>query len=392
MALTAAKCRSNLPPGRHGDGGTLFLYVAPGGSKSWVQRLTISGRRVDVGLGGFPLTSLAQARDLAFENRRTVRAGGDPLAAKRKAAGVPTFRQAAERTHKANRATWKNEKHAVSWWQTLERHAMPRLGAVVVDRITGADVLSVLTPIWTSRPETARRIRQRIRTVLGWCQAHNYIENNVAGEGIDGALPALPKVKEHQRALDYREVKAVLEKVEASGASMAAKLAFRFLVLCASRSGEVRGARWSEIDLDAREWRIPGSRMKGGRDHVVPLTAAAIEVLDRARALQDESDLIFPSPLKKGRPLSDMSLVKLLRDLQIDAVPHGCRASFRTFASERTTADHATMEMALAHAVGSAVERSYARSNLLAKRRRLMDQWAAFLTGATGKVVALGSG
>ncbi len=391
MKLTVKGIEGLTQPGRYGDGGTLFLVVHPGGSKSFVQRLTINGKRHDIGLGPFPLTTLREARAKAFLNRRAAWGGGDPLGDKRRAA-VPTFAEAAQHTHAANRTRWRNEKHATSWLQTLDRHAMKRLGGIPVDQINREDVLAVLTPIWTKRAETARRVRQRIRAVLAWAQAHGYVEVNVAGEAIDGALPSQPKVQMHQRALDYRKVAGALMKIEASGASMAAKLAFRFLVLCASRSGEVRGAQWSEIDPEARTWTVPGTRMKGGKDHVVPLTDAAMEVLTRARPLRNETDLIFPSPLKKGKPLSDMALVKLLRDLEIDAVPHGCRASFRTFASERTNADHATMELCLAHAVGSAVERSYARSDLLAKRRALMQRWADYLAGDHGKVVELRHG
>ena len=387
--LTVLKARSNLKPGMYGDGGTLFLRVFPGGSRSWVQRLTINGKRTDLGLGGFPLVSLVEARDMAFENRRLARRGGDPLAAKRKP-GVPTFREAARRTHEANLSRWRNAKHAASWMQTLERHALPRLGEMRVDRIGREDVLAVLTPIWSSRAETGRRVRQRIRAVLSWCQAHGHVTgDNVAGESIDGALPSQPKVQAHQRALDYREVAGALEAVEGSAASLAAKLAFRFLVLCASRSGEVRGALWSEIDIEARTWTVPGSRMKGGQDHVVPLTDAAVEVLERARPLRDPSDLLFPSPMKKGKPLSDMTLVKVCRDLHFDCVPHGFRSSFRTWASEKTSAEHAVMEMSLAHAVGSAVERSYARSDLLAKRQALLQRWVDYLTGESGKVVNL---
>ena len=390
--LTVLKARSISEPGRYADGGTLYLVVAPGGSKSWVQRLVVNGKRTDIGLGGFPLVTLAEARDQAFENRRLARRGGDPLGEKRKA-GIPTFKEAAQQTHEANLSRWRNGKHTVSWMQTLERHAMPRLGAMPVDRIGREDVLATLTPIWSSHPETARRVRQRIRAVLSWCQAHGYVENNAAGERIDGALPSLPKVKAHQRALHFDEVPAALEVVEGSRASLAAKACFRWMVLTAARSGEARGATWSEVDTEARTWTVSAARMKSGKDHVVPLSGAALAVLEQVRPLRrNESDLIFPSPLKKGKPLSDMSLVKVCRDLRIEAVPHGFRSSFRTWAAERTNADHATMEMSLAHAVGSAVERSYARSDLLAKRRTLMQRWADYLTGESAKVVELRHG
>ena len=377
-------------PGLYGDGGTLYLHVAPGGSKSWIQRLVVHGRRRDIGLGGFPLVRLSEARDLAFKNRRLARRGGDPLAERRRA-DVPTFREAAESTFEANRPRWRNVKHISQWMQTLERHAMPKIGAMPVDTIGQADVLRVLTPIWTTHAETARKVRQRIRAVLGWAQAHGYINSNAAGEGISAALPTMPKQKQHYRALPYSEVTETLAIITASRASVAAKLAFRFLVLAATCSGEVRGAAWSEVNVKVGEWRIPASRMKGGREHRVPLSDAALEVLREARTLGEESDLVFPSPSRRGRPMSDMTLTKLLRDngLADRCTVHGFRTSFRTWASERTNAEHAVMELSLAHAVGSQVERAYSRSDLLAKRRRLMDQWADYITGIEAKLVRL---
>ena len=387
--LTAAKIRATTRTGLHGDGGTLYLSVAPGGSKSWVQRLTVHGRRRDIGLGGFPLVSLAEARDKAFDNRRWARAGGNPLADKHKAK-VPTFREAARIVFEANKPRWRSEQHTKGWLQILERHAMPHLGAMPVDRIGREDVLRILTPLWGTRMETARRVRQRVRTVLKWAQAHGFVTENVAGEGIDGALPAMPAVKEHFRALPYREVSDALRIVAASGASLAVRLCFRFLVLTAARSGEVRGAVWSEIDYDAREWRIPGARMKSGTEHRVPLSQAALTALEQAQTLDDGSGVVFPSPMRRGKPLSDMSLTKVLRDNRLAdrATVHGFRSSFRDWCAE-TGKPRELAEAALAHTVGG-VEGAYFRSDLLAKRRRLMDQWAAFVTDSdTQKVVPL---
>ena len=276
---------------------------------------------------------------------------------------------------------WRNDKHADSWMQTLERHAFPALGGLSIDRIERADVLAVLTPIWGTRPETARRVRPRIRAVLRWAWAHGFITENVAGEAIDGALPAMPAVKAHLRALPYRDVAAALDTVEASRASPSAKACLRFVVLTACRSGEARLAKWDEIHSEAREWRIPGSRMKAGIEHRAPLSDAALAVLERVRSLRDESDLIFPSPARPRRPMSDMTLTKVLRDtgLADRATVHGFRSSFRDWAAEQTDAPHAVMELSLAHTVGTAVEQAYARSDLLARRRRLMRQWADFL-------------
>ena len=266
------------------------------------------------------------------------------------------------------------------------------LADLPVDQIGREDVLRVLTPVWGKKLDISRKLRGRIRANLAGCQAHGYIEHNVAGEAIDGALPSMPTVAAHFRALPYREVGAALDVIDASRASLAAKSALRFVVLTACRSGEARGATWTEIDLQARAWRIPATRMKCGVEHRVPLSDAVVTVLELVRPLRDRSEFVFPSPSRPGKPQSDMTLTKVLRDtgLADRATVHGFRSAFRTWAGERTTAPHAVCEMALAHQVGSAVERSYARSDLFEKRRRLMDQWAAYVTcGSATKVVKL---
>ena len=384
--LTAAKAKSLSKPGMHGDGEGLYLSVSRSGSRSWVQRISIEGRRRELGLGSFPAIGLAQARGLAAANRTAVAEGRDPLAERREAkrkAAIPTFREAAKQTFEANRPRWRNGKHTASWWQTLERHAFPTLGDMPVDRIGREDVLRVLTPIWSVRMETARRVRQRTRTVLRWCMAHGYVEHNAAGEAIDGALPPMPRLRAHLRAMPYQEVSAALATVEASKASLASKLCLRFLVLTAARSGEARGATWDEIDEATGEWRIPGSRMKAGVEHRVPLSDAALELLEQARVLRDGSGLIFPSSVKAGHPMSDMTLTQVLRKtgLAERSTVHGFRSAFRDWAAECTSAPHAVMELSLAHAVGSSVEQAYARSDLIEKRRVLMQAWADFVAG-----------
>ena len=390
MKLTAAKVRTLTQPGMHGDGAGLYLNIKATGAKSWVLRTSIDGRRREIGLGGFPTISLAKARDRAASHRLAISEGRDPVMEKRRDA-VPTFSQAAETVHALNRPRWRSQKHTDDWWATLARHAMPKLGRVPVDRIDQRDVLAVLTPIWTAKPETARRVRQRIRTVMKWALAHRYVEYNPAGECIDGALPAMPKVKAHLRALPYSEVPAALEIVQHSAASRAAKACFRFAVLTAARSGQARGATWNEINADAREWRIPADRMKSHREHRVPLSDPALAVLEAVRSLSGGDGLVFPSPMRPGRPMSDMTLTKLLRDNDLAGrtTMHGFRSAFRDWASEQTSAPHAVMELALAHNVGSAVERAYARSDLLAKRRHLLASWGQFVTAEPASVLKL---
>lgn len=377
--LTAARVK-NAGVGKHHDGQGLFLRVYESGAKCWVLRVTVDGRRREIGLGGWPVVSLADARAKAFELRAAAAGGRDPLAEKRRG-DIPTFREAAKKVHDANRARWRSDRTAVLWWASLENHAFAIIGDMAVDRISQSDVLRCVEPMWATRTETARKVRQRIRTVLRWCQAHGYVQFNMAGEVIDGALPPMPRVKSHFRSLPYTEVAEALETVARSGASASAKLCLRFAVLTAARSGEARNATWDEIDFKEREWRIPAERMKAASEHRVPLSDAALEALDRAKDCHDGSNLVFPSPLKPGKPLSDMTLTKILRDtgLADRATVHGFRASFRTWALEQTDTPWAVAEAALAHSLGNSTQQAYIRGDAYTKRRKLMDQWAAYL-------------
>ncbi len=385
MVLSATRVKALKKPGRYSDGGGLHLYISKSGRKSWVLRTIIDGHRRDIGLGGFPAVSLARAREKASQDRAAIANGRDPLAEKH-APAMPTFKEAAHAVHEANKPRWRNARHVASWIQTLERHAMPALGNTPLDHIDRGNVLGVLKPIWTSRPETARRVRQRMRTVFRWAMAHGFIETNPVGEAIDGALPPMPKVKTHFRALPYQEIGAALETVEASHASVSAKLCFRFLVLTVARSGEARGAAWDEIDLENRVWRIPSSRMKAGMEHRVPLSNQALELLDQASALREETGLIFPSPQKRGAAMSDMTLTKVLRTVGLAerATVHGFRSSFKNWTLEQTDTSWAVSEAALAHTLGNATEQAYARSDLFEQRRQLMQLWADYVADGQG--------
>lgn len=376
--LTLKLVRAITEPGFYGDGNTLFLRVAPGGSKQWVQRLTVHGRRRSIGLGGVSYVTLAEAREAALENRRVARRGGDPLAEKRRA-NAPRFREAAQSTWESLRPRWRNAKVAANWLQQLERHAMKRLGDLPVNQIDREDVLAVLTPIWGRKQETARRVRRYIRTTLDWCLAHGFVETNVAGDSINGALPRMASVKAHYKALPYGEVSEVLQAVEASGASSTVRLALTFLIYTTARSGEVRGAVWSEIDTGKRVWKIPGERMKAGAEHRVPLSAPAVRIIKRAKKLHKGSELVFPSPIRRDRPISDATLSKLLRSTGVagQATVHGFRSTFRDWCAD-TGKPRELAEAALAHTVGG-VEGAYFRSDLFERRRELMDDWAEHL-------------
>lgn len=382
-------CR-NAAPGFYNDGNGLNLRVKPTGSRQWVQRLLIHGKPRTLGLGGYPLVSLAKARQVALENRRIAREGGDPLALKNRP-GIPTFAKALESVLDIQRETWKDAgKSEKQWRASLRDYAMPRLGNKRVDLVTTADVMAVLVPVWNSKAETARRVRQRIGAIMKWAIAQGYRQDNPAGDAISAALPKNNGVKQHQRALPHGEVAAAIGAVLASNAYEASKLAFEFLVLTAARSGEVRLAKWDEIDLDARTWTVPAERMKAKREHRVPLSERCVEILEAAMQFEDTSGLVFPSVT--GRALSDSTLSKLLRENGIKAVPHGFRSSFRDWCGERSGVAREVAEAALAHTVRNNVEAAYARSDLLDKRRPLMDAWAHYLSEQSAKVVKLATG
>ncbi len=372
--LTAARVRTEKRPGRYHDGQGLYLQVDPSGARRWLQRVVIRGKRTDLGLGGWPLVSLNAAREKAMENRRIARVGGDPRTETR---DVPTFAEAAAEVIKLNLPTWKNTKHAAQWGSTLRTYVFPYFGSRLVTAVSGSDVMKALTLIWTAKPETARRVRQRVSAVMKWAIANNYRLDNPAGDAIEAVLPKTSRTQAHHKALHYADVPVALDAIRASTAGPATRLALDFAVLTAARSGEVRAARWEEISLDSRVWTVPAARMKAGREHRVPLSRRALDVLEEARSLDDGPGLIFPG--RSGRPLSDMTFTALLRRLNIPCVPHGFRSSFRDWAAEKTDAPHAVMEAALAHVVGNSTEAAYFRSDLFERRRTLMDQWAEYL-------------
>ena len=380
--ITDALARTVTEPGFYWADDTLYLCVKKSGWRSWIQRVVIDGRRHDIGLGPYPIVSLSKARQKAFENRVAIYEGRNPLLEKRRST-IPVFKTATDNTHKALAPTFKSKLHTKNWMQVLEKHALPKLGNIPVDRITQQDVLNVLEPIWHARPDTARRVRQRIRAILKHCQAHGYIAENVAGDAIDGALPAMPKVKENFRALDYRETPGAIKAIETKVTATSPRLCLQFLILTATRSNEARQATWCEIDSEAATWNIPGDRMKNGKVHRVPLSATALKVLVQAGELRNDSDLIFPSATDPQRPMTSATLIKHLRKIGLaeKTTVHGFRTSFRTWASECTDIPREVCEMALAHTVGNSVEQAYSRSDLLKKRVSLMRLWDGFLSG-----------
>ena len=383
--LTALAARALSKPGRHGDGDGLYLNVAPSGSKSWVQRIVIDGRRRDMGLGPYPAVSLARARAIAHDNRTAVAQGLDPVAEKREAArrpapSVPTFAEAAARVIELRRPTWSNAKHAAQWETTLATYAHPVIGHKTVDAVTPADAMAVLTHIWTTKPETASRVRQRMETVMDWAVTHGYRLDNPAGRSLLKVLPSVKRLKEHRQALPYVQVPDAVVRVRESSADVPTKLSFEFLVLTAGRSGEVRAAEWGEVDWEAATWEIPDARMKARRPHRVPLSGRAIEILQEVSRFGDGQGLVFRAA-RSSRAASSMTFTALLRRLGIPAVPHGFRSSFRDWVIEQTSTPWAVAEAALAHNVGNSTEAAYMRSDLFDQRRALMDAWAEFVAG-----------
>ena len=382
---SAVAVRNVRTEGRHSAGETLYLMVWPSARKTWVQRLTIEGKRKDLGLGSYPTVSLAEARKKAQDNLSLVSAGGNPLAAKQEESAltsIPTFEALARQHIAENLGSWRSSKHGAQWNSTLATYAFPTLGALKVNEITRKHVVDALSPIWTSKPETARRVRQRIRTVMDRAAALAFIDYNPAGDVINAALAKQPRVKNHHRALPYDSLPTALRAVQESTASPSVKLAFEMLALTACRSGEVRGMTWDEVDLREATWTIPEARMKAGRPHRVPLSRGALAILEEARTLGDGRGVVFPAP-RSGEILSDMAFTKLLRRLELNFVPHGLRSSFRDWAAEQTNARRDVVESALAHAVGNATEAAYFRSDLLELRRMLMEEWGEFLEGGS---------
>jgi integrase len=324
-------------PGRHGDGDGLYMLVAPSGTKSWVQRIVINGKRRDIGLGAYPTVKLADARSLAASIRSAVAEGRDPLEERREAKeaarnpipSVPTFAEAATSVIELRRPTWRNPKHAAQWENTLATYAFPVVGEKPVDAITPHDVLAVLEPIWTVKNETATRVRQRMETVMDWAVTHGYRLDNPAGKALLKVLPVIKREKEHHPSLPYDQVSWAVAQVRESTSNLLTKLAFEFLVLTAARSGEVRKANWEEILWQRRTWEIPAYKMKAGRNHRVPLSDRAMEVLKEAWETSGPDGLVFPSG-PGGRAMSDMTITVLLRRVGVPAVPHGFRRSFRT--------------------------------------------------------------
>jgi integrase len=380
-ALNDARVRSITKPGRYADGNGLHLVVSKTGGKSWLLRVVVRGVRRDIGIGGLGLVSLTQARDRARTLRLAIIDGIDPIAERRKAVGAPTFKTLAMTIHTHQLPTWKNAKHGAQWLSTLETYAFPVIGDTPVDRIDQRDVLKVLGPIWTDKPETARRVRQRLGVVFDWAKAHGHRSGDSPMTGIELGLPKQKDAVEHMAALGFDKLAAFITALRSSGADDVTKLCLEYTILTAARPGEARLARWDEFDMAGKVRTIPKDRMKASAEHVVPMSPRVIEIIEQAAALRrNGNELVFPS--RTGVALSDATLAKLARSLGFGHLTaHGFRSTFRDWASECTTFPSEVVEKALAHSIKNKVEAAYRRGDLLAKRRELMNAWADFACG-----------
>lgn len=408
-ALKVAAIARAKAPGYYGDGGGLFLQVSRFGTASWVFRYRVAGRLREMGLGSFDTIGLADARERARKAREQRLDGIDPieqrkavrLAAGLDAAKVVTFKECARRYITAHQPAWRNPKHAAQWGTTLETYVYPEFGNLAVQAVDVGLVLKAIEPIWTTKPETASRVRGRVESILDWATARGYRtgENPARWRGhLDKLLPAPSKAKraarqvkgqgEHHAALPYGEISAFL--AELRGQEGIAAGALEFAILTAARTGEVIGARWAEIDTAEQLWTIPAERMKSGREHRVPLSAPALAIVEKMAAIRS-GDFVFLGG-KEGRPLSNMALLMLLRRMKRgDLTAHGFRSTFRDWAAERTGFPAEVAEMALAHVVGDKVEAAYRRGDLFQKRRQLAEAWGKFCAAPVpaGKVVPM---
>jgi len=388
--LTAVAIRALKKPGRYADGNGLYLKVTKSGAKRWELRTVVHGKRCDIGLGGLKLVSLAEAREEAQKYRKIARNDGDPVAEKRRARQVLlTFKQAAEAVHKEHAKAWKNAKHGEQWINTLKTYAFPFFGDRKVEQVQTSDILKALTPVWLAKPETARRVRQRIGTVLDWAKAAGYRSGDNPVDDIAKALPRQSDRKGHFAALPYTEVPAFVRKLH-DDEPTSASLAFEFLILTAARTGEVLDAKWCEIDLDQTTWTVPANRMKAGREHRVPLAPRCVELLGQAKLLAAGSEFVFPGR-SNDKPMSNMVLLMIMRRLEVAHTVHGFRSAFRDWASERTNFAREICEAALAHIVKDKTEAAYRRGDLFEKRRELMATWASFVDAPKPVIVPIRS-
>jgi integrase len=384
--LTVRKINTLKQAGMYGDGGGLYLRIGPTGAKSWILRTMVHGKRRELGLGSASLIPLAEARETARSLRKIARAGGDPDTLRKRTS--LTFEQATMRVYKNLLPTWKSKGHAKRWLSAIERYAFPYFGTRPIETIGTSDILSALSPIWAEKNDTAKRVKQRLTAIFDWAKGAGHYPHENPVNGLLKALPAVKTRVVHMPSLPWQSLPAFMSALSERKGLSARTL--ELLILTATRSGEARGARWSEFQ--GAEWVIPAERMKSGRPHRIPLSDEALAVLDKVRGLDE--DLLFPSqkrnPDGTSRVQSDVVFKALMKRMNIEGITtHGFRSTFRDWCGESVRADREVAEAALAHSFGSKVERAYARSDLFERRRTLMNSWGQYATGKAGKVVQM---
>lgn len=375
---------NSLPPGSHSDGNCLYLRVKDTGARSWVFRYKVNGKPVELGIGSLTVRTLSEARDLAVDMRRLIAAGMNPKQALTPKQQTKTFADYAGEFIESKRPGWRNSKHTQQWQNTLQEYAIPCIGGMTVREIELSDIKKILIPIWTSKTETASRLRMRIEAVLDYGYLHEKIDkaNPARWRGcLDKIFPSPKKIKKHEHfeAIPYDQLPAIMSTLRQKQ-SMSA-LCVRWVALTACRSGEARSMGWDEVYADKNIWVIPGEKMKAGKEHRIPLTSECIEILDQIRSLsiKSKNDLVFFN--SKGGAISDVAISKMLKSVSFnDATVHGLRSSFRDWAAEKTHYPREVCEQALAHSIG-VIEGAYRRSDLFEKRRQLMNDWRDFLRG-----------
>ena len=386
--LTAMTVKKLSKPGKYADGNNLYLQIDISGARRWILRLTVGHRRRDMGLGSTMIVSLEEARQLARLYRGIAKSGGDPFLERQKERGFKvTFAYCAQKVHELNKPTWKNEKFALQWYSSLENHVLPKIGELPVSQITSSDILGVLSPIWNTRTDTARKLKQRIRLIIKWARAKGYFQGDDPVELAEQALPRKKRSDNHHKSLSYKDVPDLIVKIKESKISLPTQLAIQFTILSACRTSEVLRASWDEIDMQNLMWTIPAKRMKTGKIHEVPISSGMKDILKDAKDKIGSPDYIFSSD-QSGKELSNNTLrLAVQKRLGIDTTIHGMRSSFKDWASETTNFANEVSEMALAHVIPNKTEAAYRRGNLMDKRRHLMQMWSDFINNNQSKVI-----
>ncbi|MDC3095778.1 tyrosine-type recombinase/integrase [Alphaproteobacteria bacterium] len=389
--LTSLALKKITQPGRYSDGNNLYLKVEETGSRRWILRLSINGKRRDMGLGSFSFINLNDARELAEKYNKLAKSGIDPVQERLKEKGLSiTFKECVYKVYALNKPTWKTELLGRQWINSFEHHVFPTIGHLSISQVSSADIMNVLTPLWNSKHDTAKKLKQRLRVIFKWSRAHGYFTGDNPVELAEMALPRVKSTKRHFTSLPYDQLPDFIYKLRNTSISLINKLAIEFTILTACRTSEVLRAKWDEINLNNKVWTIPKDRMKTNREHLVPLSDRSILILKEVAKYKSDINYIFPSEVNVNKPLSNNTMLfAIQKRMGLNVTVHGMRSSFKNWASETTHFPNEVSEMALAHSIHNKVEAAYRRGNLLEKRRLLMQCWSDYLNKANAEVIKL---